>query len=354
MKKGIGLFFLVACCICFTLYPIYANSNDLPEFFGNYLKSKDGTITEIPQSDVGITGWFVKKKAPKSNDMNAMSQYISSGGDASSAFNAHLNKKIFVSSLSGLQMSSNELNGFIVYGENDVNDIKIVKLSNKLIPSNATFASYEGPKPINRKNMWLPYQSYEFQMKPLKDNMYYLKTREKLSCGRYAIKNGNQFSEFQIMSSVGQLNKQDLIGDWISKTYANRKDGTVKKIPFLVTEMKINDVDANGYIVGSYVVKGATGKSKGKVREKGNYIQGKGGWQFDLEKKTLTSVDEDKGDPNAIYGISKGKIVMLGDDCEYEKIIIRGAWTPYNKFHSTQLCKEYDIFWEIAKKGELL
>ncbi len=197
MKKIYAIVFLLS---VFVISESFATN--LPEFFGNYIKLQDETFLELNKNNnLGSTGWYVKPQKTKSNNLNSLDELFGK------ALKANSSTKIFLSRLSNIQITSNDLKGFIVYGEHDVNDIKIVKLSNRVIPTNAVLASYEGPKPIDKKNMWLINRFYDFQIKPLADKMYYLKTREPLIGGHYAVKIGANITDFKVLNV---LSKSDL------------------------------------------------------------------------------------------------------------------------------------------------
>lgn len=198
MKKICIFVFLLT---IFTTNSTFAES--LPEFFGSYLKKQDNSLVEISQnSSIGATGWFVKQ--PRSKDLNSMNKPLALVGDLGEALKAQSNRKFFLYNLSMTQIKNNELKGFIVYGEYDVNNIKIVKLSNQVIPSNAILASYSGPEPVDRNIMWFPDMSYDFKIKPLADKMYYLKTNESLTFGHYALVMGDKIADFEVLNIVSE------------------------------------------------------------------------------------------------------------------------------------------------------
>ena len=178
---------------------------NLPEFFGCYFKCNDESFIEIPPNkSLGSTGWFVKQKRPVSNDLNSIQKQFASGGDLGAALNAQSNKKIFLYRLSNMRIENSRFKGFIVYGEHDADDIKIVRLTNDKIPENATLVSYSGPNPADRRNMWFLEITYSIQIKPLANNMYYLKTKEPIIFGQYALVVGREIFDFEVLNDVSQ------------------------------------------------------------------------------------------------------------------------------------------------------
>jgi len=312
----------------------------LPEFFGSYIQFEDNRLMElIANKNIGSTGWFIKQPKSKSNSLQNLQKQLSSGGDLGAALRASSNIKKFLTGFSGLSVSPSELNGFILYGEFDISNVKLYKLSNNIIPENATFIEYRGPKPIDRKKMWLPSDNIEFRSKPIKDKMYFVKPRESLECGCYIFIAGKEFYDFKISS-----NENDpFVGKYTWTTYSKKTGLLGKTYINSEIELHITGVASDGSVEGFTISKD---RKTGEI-EKESVTD----MQIDKKNKKFISKMEDKGKEGSLYGITEGEVsINSQNECECLQVKIETKFVPYEKYKDHKYLRNHKIYGEIIKQ----
>lgn len=332
--------FISIAILCLVVLPQGGYAENLPEFFGCYIQSQDGSFTEMSQNNsVGSTGWFVKQKKTSSGDaLKDFQAQLEGGGDLGAALRAGSNIKKFLTGFSGLNVTPSELKGFVLYGEFNINNVKLYKLSNNIIPENATFVEYHGPKPIDRNKMWMPSDSIEFRSKPIKDKMYFVKPRELLECGCYMFSTGEVFFDFKISS-----NENDpFIGKYTWTTYSKETGLFGKTYVNSESELHITSVSDDGSVEGFTLSKD---RKTGEI-EKESVTD----TQIDRKNKKFISKGEDEGKEGNLYGITEGDIsIDSPSECECMKVKIKTKFIPYEKYKDHEYLRKHKIYGEIIK-----
>jgi len=314
--------------------------DELPEFYGCYLKDSSGGIVELTKNEaVYSTGWFVPK--PKSTDNSLQSlQKSLANNDMFSALNAAANTKRFLSGFSNLEMPKDNFKGIIAYSEESIDDIKIFRLSNNVVPNNAKLVEYHGPKPIDRESMWFPSSAIEVRAKPLQDKMYYIAPREDLPAGCYAINMGNDYYDFEIKGSSAA---SPLVGKWTGFMYYKEKKlfgGNTIGFPI---DLFIEEVKDNGELVGTYKQYKPGHKEmmgEGKISE----------LTVDLKEGKVQQINEDEGKEGQIYGSKSGEIILKRPQkCVPGYVKMTMEFSPYEKYQDEEVVKKYKIWEEYEK-----
>ncbi len=318
-----------------------AYADELPEFFGCYIKTSSDQLIEVEKNNnINSTGWFVPK--PKSNNGSLQSfQKNLMNNDMFSAFDAASKPHKFISNLSDSIISAEEITGIIVYSETNIEKIKIFKLSNKVIPGNARLVEYHGPEPINIDKMWFTSEPIEYRSKPVKEKMYYIAPKETLQTGCYALDVDGNYYDFEIKNYDS---KNPLIGKWSGGLYLKERKFFGGKTFVRPYDYFIERINEDGSVIGKY---------KQYNPNKNNEIIDEGeieGMVIDINNNAVTQTNEDKGKKDTIYGVDSGKLSYSEPSkcmpC-VAKFLMK--FKPYEKYKDNDFLKKYEIYWKFEK-----
>ncbi len=298
-----------------------ANCEDLPEFYGVYVKTSSGMIKELIKNDkVYSTGWFV-------------------GNDLGAALEASMNTKSFITAFSAVTLAASDVKGLIVYNEIDINKVTINKLSNKIVPEGARFAEYRGPQPANRQSMFFLSDPLEVRSKPLKDKMYYMQPKEAFTPGCYAVTIGSSIYDFEIKNTT---DKSPLIGKWTGKFLKKEKKLLGGDTYYNRIDLQIDSISSDGSISGLYKQYNA----KMEVIDEGPVT----GFSINQSSGKVYVKGEDKGKEGQLYGDQEGDLSMTtGQKCQPGLAIIKLSFKPFDKYKNHDFLKKYEISWVYEK-----
>lgn len=330
MKKFLFflLFFLAVTSVC--------SSEDLPEFYGCYLKNTQGDFIELPENrNKYTTGWFVKKQKSNDNSLQGMSKMFQDN-DMFRALGGASNIKSFISGLSEIELQKDSFKGIVVYSEVDIGDVKIYKLTNEVIPRNAIFIEYKGPEPIDRDNMWFLGDVVATRARPIKEDMYYVAPREPLSPGCYSVNIGSNIYDFEIQS----LNMDNpLIGKWVGGMYLKERKFLGGETYFIPFDMFIDEIKSNGEVIGTYK-KYKPGRTE--IVDEGDLTN----MTIDLKSGNVLVVMEDEGKEGSLYGKQHGKVSSThSQKCVPGKAKLTMEFDPYEKYKKHDYLKKYKLSW---------